>query len=191
MQAAAKGSTTTMAGPPLSTSAVRSYLPSDGAPRIWVFVAVLFCCTITGCGLIFNGRTQRVVIRSVPEGATASFAGHEVITPGAVIVNRKLLWAVMRAAKDGHQPACQVVEASRNRAYIALDAIPLAIPLLIDLAAGTLREFPDEVYLTLEPLAPGAPLRALPPDQSILDAWVRSRRRVNLCNPYLEDTRSK
>lgn len=159
------------------------------ATRLGPTGALLLCCTVSGCGLIFNGRTQTVMIRSVPSGAVASFAGHEVITPGEVTVSRKFSKTVLRAEKDHYQPECQVVRAPRNFLYFILDIIPAGLPLLVDIAADTLRQFPDEIYLTLEPLSPGATPRTLPPDQAVLDAWDRSGTRVNLCNPYLEDTR--
>jgi hypothetical protein len=155
--------------------------------RVFPGLVVLVACAwsgASGCGLVFNGRTQLVTVRTNPPGAVVSVDGWDTVSPGTVTLSRKRSWVVARAALDGYQPACQVIGAPRNKVFIVLDSIPLAIPLLIDMQTGTLREFPEDVRFTLEPVDPGQNPRRLPPDDQILDAWTKAFwRRTNLCNP--------
>lgn len=65
-----------------------------------------------------------------------------------------------------------------------MDCFLLAIPLLVDastVGVASMRTYPDEVHVTLHPLAEGEQPKPLPSDEEVLEAWGM---KVNLCNPY-------
>jgi hypothetical protein len=153
---------------------------------VWVMLSILSSTLLPGCGLVFQGRTQDVTLRTTPPGATAALGGNETVTPGSVTMMRDQGWVVARASMPGYQSVCRLVPAPRNRLLVVPDCFP-PVWLAVDLFAHTLRKFPNEVSLTLQPLEPGAKPTVLPPDDAILDAWFHGK--LNLCNPYYDGKR--
>jgi len=148
--------------------------------RAALLIVLLFMAG--GCGLLFQGMHQDVTLQTEPAGASASFAGQPVTTPGEVRVRRRPAWAIARASKEGYHPACRLMTARNNKLILVLDAIPYALPLALDAALGTLRAYPETVTLTLHPVEAGESPYVLPPDEDLLDAWFREKR--DLCNTY-------
>jgi len=142
------------------------------------------CSVLAGCGLVFQGRTQAVMLRTTPAGATASLDGAEVVAPGTATITRERGWVVARASAPGYQAACRLVSCRRSPAFVVFDAMCAVWPLFVDLYFQTLRYCPSEIALTLRPLEGAAAPRPLPPDDAILDAWTHGK--VNICNPYFE-----
>jgi hypothetical protein len=130
---------------------------------------------VEGCGAIFLGKTQQIALRTTPPGAIASLTGEQTTTPGSVTIRRNQPrgWAVLRAEHPGYRPACQLVGGQRKVGFIVMDCFFLAVPLLIDVSTvglASIRTYPDEVHLTLHPLADGEQPRPLPTDEEVLEA---------------------
>jgi len=71
---------------------------------------------LSGCASITNGRTQNVVIRSIPEGAVVKINGKEVgMSPVKVSLSRQDLYRV-DIAKPGFAPAVELIVPS-SEAY--------------------------------------------------------------------------
>jgi hypothetical protein len=155
-----------------------------GTSALALLVSVL--PAVEGCGAIFLGKTQQITLRTTPPGAVASLTGEQTTTPGSVTIRRNQPrgWAVLRAEHPGYRPACQLVGGQRKVGFIVMDCFLLAMPLLVDASTvglASMRTYPDEVHLTLHPLAEGEPPKSLPSDEEVLEAWRMGR--VNLCNP--------
>lgn len=132
------------------------------------------------CGLILQGRYQDVSVLSVPPSAHASSGTEVALTPGEISVRRRSSTSsFVRIRKDGFYSECRLLRWERNRGLIAIDSIPLAIPLLVDLAFGTLPGRYGDVSVTLEPIPPGY-ADVLPSDELIRDALNRG---LNVCEP--------
>ncbi len=150
-------------------------------------LSLLMCVVplIEGCGLIFLGKTQQITLQTTPPGASASLVGEQTTTPGNVTIQRDQPrdWAVFRAEQPGYRSACQLVGGKPKVGFIIMDGF-LLVPLLIDASTvglASMRTYPDEVHLTLQPLADGEQPKTLPSDQEVLEAWLTGK--VNLCNP--------
>ena len=130
---------------------------------------------MSGCGLVFQGTTQTVHIRTDPPGASGSFAGvpfHQ--SPAEITVRRKKSDAVVRASKDGYQPTCLVVSQGSARALMFFDSIPFPLGMAFDAIFGTLPgKYPENISLSLAPLAKGDQPSELPPDADLLEAHAR------------------
>lgn len=122
------------------------------------FVAILQ----SGCGLVFQGTSQTIHLRTQPDGAAIRFGPITAISPAAITRSRRAHHPVIfRAEKVGYRPACKVNDCGAPRWIKVLDSIPAAIPLLIDLAAGSLANCDDDT-LTLEPIRAGDATFSLP-----------------------------
>jgi hypothetical protein len=132
--------------------------------RLVATVGALVVSALSGCGLIFQGTTQKVLIETPPETivtlATAKAAGRSV--QGDIEVRRNSGWLILRAERPGYQPVCRLVQGDKNNLIVALDAIPAALPLAVDFAAGTLQEFPPVISVTPEPIPPNGAMREVP-----------------------------
>lgn len=151
------------------------------------FFLMLLLLALNGCGLISQGFHQNLTLRTNPEGAHVTFRGLDAEAPAAVSVRRRSLgYFVYRAEKEGFQPACQVINCATPRWLKVVDSIPLALPLLLDVALGTLANCTPEPSLTLEPLQPGAvPFTIQASDDQLIRDYAHGG---NACqHPYLHD----
>src|SRR5690242_20264802 len=90
-----------------------------GAPA---FAAAL--SLLVGCGLVTHGVSQTLHLQTMPGGAQASFAGHEVTTPADLTVSRRNLdWEVLSVTKDGYDPACVVIACAIPKYVQVLDSL--------------------------------------------------------------------
>jgi hypothetical protein len=142
---------------------------------ILAIAAVLLVGFTTGCGLVFQGINQTVRIRTDPSGAKGSFAGAPFdSSPVELTVRRKKSDAVVRASKDGYHPTCVVVKQGSARALVLFDSIPVPLGLLFDAIIGTLPgKYPENISLTLTPVAKGGEPIQLPSDAELLAAHER------------------
>ncbi len=136
-------------------------------------VAMMLVASSAGCHLMIDGNRRTLHIDSDPSGASASFKGHEFTTPAEITTECTDWYAILRAAKSGYEPACQLVQSTRNRGLTFLDSIPIPVALIIDKMSGSLGGcFPEQVHVTLQPLqGQDQDLRPLPPDDEIIAAW--------------------
>jgi hypothetical protein len=134
-------------------------------------VAVL----LSGCGLVYQGRTQTVRLSTQPEGATISFdagpdapqASRDTVSPATLTLSRRVRGdAVFRATKEGYQPACRIIDCGTPGWIKIWNSLSLGFPWLIDLAAGTLGNC-DDAEIALEPVRAGAVPFELPRDDQI------------------------
>lgn len=132
--------------------------------RRMCLVGVCALVSLNGCGLIFQGTTQTVLIETPPDTtvslATAKASGRTV--QGEVEVRRNAGWLILRAERPGYQPVCRLIQGDKNNLIVAFDAIPAALPLAVDFAAGTLQEFPPVISITPEPVPPNGVPREVP-----------------------------
>lgn len=140
-------------------------------------LALVAGCVASGCGFVFQGTHQAVTLTSQPPGAQATFAGERVTTPGQVRIQRQE-WAVVRAEKDGYEPACRMVGAPRNILLSLLDTLALGLGWVVDKPTDALRRFPSDIDLVLHPLPEGSAAARLPTDWEIFHA---RRRGDDLC----------
>jgi hypothetical protein len=144
-------------------------------------ISVLYSLLLSGCGLVLQGRYQTINITSVPPGATASRVGQNITTPGQYVVRRRRDVSVVRVTKAGYRSGCALLTWKRATALVVFDSMPLGLPLLIDLIAGTMPgQFQTEAQVVLEPLPPDF-TDVLPPDEVVLDAALN--RRLDFCQP--------
>lgn len=142
---------------------------------------VLLVLPLGACGTVLHGPTQAVQIVSSPPGATIEVDGRHATTPATIEVTRKP-HTVIRASAPGYYDTCKVVEAPIRRGFMATDIIFLAIPLLVDVAAGMdqLRALPPSVDVLMIPATASEENVTLPSDSEIIEAY---RRRTDLCAP--------
>jgi len=134
-----------------------------------VSVPVLAFATVlvSGCGLIFQGTSQTFHLTTQPEGATVQFHDKTTLSPATFTLSRRVRGLQRyRASKEGYHPACRLNDCGPPRWIRVWDSIPAAIPLLVDLAVGTLGNCDDQA-LTLEPVRPGDVPFELPTDSQI------------------------
>lgn len=129
-----------------------------------------------------QGREQSLRISSEPPGATATFQNQSLATPKEVTIPRKSTGELVRVRKEGFYTTCRFVEWQSDPLLVTLDAIPAAIPLLIDLAFGAFPGENKDVSVALEPIPPGY-VDVLPNNEEILAARTRG---IDLCNPSPE-----
>jgi hypothetical protein len=116
----------------------------------------------SGCGLVFQGASQTIRLTTQPEGATIEFRDSKAVSPATLTFSRRVRdEEIYWASKEGYRPACRVNDCGPPRWIKVLDSIPAAIPLLVDLAAGTLGNC-DDIALALDPLRAGDVPFALP-----------------------------
>jgi hypothetical protein len=141
----------------------------------FVYITSLFCCS---CGLVFQGRQQTVTVETTPLGRSVLLRGERLTTPATVQLDRTSSPLTIRGAEGS---TCKLVIPYRNPLFVTLDSIPLALPLLVDLAAGSLGVFPDTIHLDLTLDAETEATAAPPDDAAILRAY--NEMGADLCDP--------
>ena len=157
------------------------------AGKLGALIGLLF--VQLGCGLILTGRAQSVHVSSRPPGAKVEALSRRGTRHGTapfevLVSRRRPQFAVIRASKEGYRSACRIVQVRRDGLLMTLDGIPAAVPLLIDLIAGTLPgDYPNDVEIRLDPLPEGC-IDVLPAAPDLLDAFQVAR--VDFCEPSPE-----
>lgn len=149
--------------------------------RLYPFVLAVLI--LSGCGLVFQGTTQTVHIRTDPPGAKGAVGEVQFdSSPVELTVPRKRRGAVVRASKDGYHPACLVVQRENDfRLLRFLDCVPFPLGLLLDAIFGTLPgKYPENISLSLTPVGKGDQPRQLPSDADVMEA---QRRHFVVCQP--------
>ena len=144
------------------------YLPRDG--RHLLPGAVVALLWVTGCGLVFHGTRQNILLTSEPPGARVTFREQEATTPSTITVNRRFIGnAVLKAELSEHYSACQIVDCGTPTWIKVLDSLPAAVPLLIDVAFGALGDC-DVHHVILKHLPPEGVPFTIPPDETLISA---------------------
>lgn len=139
-----------------------------------------------GCGLILKGPAQRVAVSSEPTNAhieTVTRDGtRDGETPVELLLSRRRPFqAIVRVTKPGYYSACRIIIGRRDPFLVTLDSIPAAIPLLLDMMAGTWPvDYPPSVDIPLKPLPEGY-VDLLPAATDLLAAFQNAK--INYCDP--------
>jgi len=137
---------------------------------------VLSLLAATGCGLVLQGRYQRVRVSSTPGGATASLGTDTLATPATFDVRRHPETMLLSIKRDAYYSACRFMAWEANLGFLLMDGQSV-VPLLIDsIAATTPGEYQD-IDVVLDPIPDGYPDVPLP-DELLRDAWLHG---VDLC----------
>ncbi len=115
--------------------------------------ACAMAIAVTGCATIMNkGGNQRVLINSIPPGATATIDGViSVTTPGEVKLKRNKNH-VVRIEKEGYQPANMMIDNELSGWVFGNILVGGLIGLAIDMGTGAAFKLdPDTINVTLSP----------------------------------------
>ena len=122
--------------------------------------AVVFA--LSGCASIFNGKTQSVVLTSVPPGATAAVTNragesvHTGITPVTLTLNRgagyfKAETYTVTLTKEGYAPRQLTISSSVSGWYFGNILFGGLIGMLaVDPVTGAMYTFPESVSSAME-----------------------------------------
>jgi hypothetical protein len=130
-----------------------------------LFAASAVVLALSGCASIFNGKTQAVMLTSVPDGAAVSVTNragekiHTGTTPVTLTLNRgagyfKSETYTVTLAKDGFAPKQLTLNSSVSGWYIGNILFGGLIGMLaVDPVTGAMYTFPESVSSALEPEA--------------------------------------
>ncbi len=83
---------------------------------------------LSGCASLGNRKLQELPVASDPPGATASWDGQSVTTPGTLVVPRKAKNLVIRFEREGHRSCVVALERDTDHAVWAnLAFIPVGM----------------------------------------------------------------
>jgi hypothetical protein len=100
-----------------------------------LMLAPVLAALTWGCGTIINGRSQDVLVTSVPSGATAKVGDVQVVTPGTVTLKRKETHTVV-FTKEGFPDRQTSLESTGSWWLLGNAAFGGLVGLIIDLATG-------------------------------------------------------
>jgi len=165
-----------------------------------IMVAPVLAALTSGCGTIINGRSQDVLVTSVPSGATAKVGDVQVVTPGTVTLKRKDTHTVV-FTKEGFPERQTSLESTGswwllgNVLFGGLVGLIIDVAtgggykivpsnLEMDLATGVVKERPDaSVAMAAVPPAPSAtsagPSRLRPVLADLVGTWTGAIRYVD------------
>lgn len=119
-----------------------------------VFAAV--AASGTGCGILFNGRTQSIPVQTVPANATVTVdtePGNSYVAPTRIELSRDEIHMIS-AVRDGYEPASVSVVPNVDGVIVAVDCLLWwCIPLLWDWPLGAIHELSPSVVTVVLPEA--------------------------------------
>src|SRR3989449_2461808 len=98
-------------------------------------LAPFLAALTSGCGTIIHGRSQDVLVTSVPSGATAKVGDVQVVTPGTVTLKRKETYTVV-FTKEGFPERKTSLESTGSWWLLGNAIFGGVVGLIIDLATG-------------------------------------------------------
>ncbi|MBI3071086.1 MAG: PEGA domain-containing protein [Deltaproteobacteria bacterium] len=123
--------------------------------RIVVAVGLLWALVLVGCGTVFQGVKQGVVVNSEPSGARVFVDGNEVgRTPAVVFLRRKTDHRV-DLRLDGYRDHAFTFRSAPTTWVMVANVIAFAtiFPFVVDGLNGAWNSFDEEVVkVTLDPL---------------------------------------
>lgn len=111
--------------------------------------ALLLALGSAGCATIITGTTKAVNVTSEPEGAIVSIQGKQVRTPGTILLSRG--WGGDGSGYIRHEGASAPIKVDAEfEGWIVGNVIfGGVIGILVDLATGSCRDYPDAVHFEL------------------------------------------
>lgn len=134
-----------------------------------IVAATAVTLALSGCASIFNGKTQAVILNSVPDGAVATVSNragekvHTGTTPVTLTLNRgagyfKSETYTVTLTKDGFATKQLTITSSVSGWYIGNLLFGGLIGMLaVDPVTGAMYTFPDSVNETLDASTAAAP----------------------------------
>ena len=100
--------------------------------------SALLCTSLAGCGLIFNGSRQSVMVQSNPDAAklTTTPATADYTTPVTLSLERKHGYS-LRFERDGYSPATLEIQQRTRAGIVVLDVLLTGlIGVIVDATTG-------------------------------------------------------
>jgi len=152
-----------------------------------IMLAPFLAALTSGCGTIIHGRSQDVLVTSVPSGATAKVGDVQVVTPGTVTLKRKETYTVV-FTKEGFPERKTSLESTGSWWLLGNAIFGGVVGLIIDLATGGgYKIVPSNLEMDLatgvvkERSDASATMAAVPPASSATSAGA-SRLRPDLAD---------
>ncbi len=133
-------------------------------------VSLALLCTFSlfsfsGCGLILNGSTQLISIRSTPPGSTVDIEGETYTTPAEAELERNQNYNVT-ISKEGYETRQVRIRKKVDIGVVLLDLLGSGVGLMVDYMAGSLYDlYPERISVTLTSQQTGAvdiPVKIVP-----------------------------
>ena len=136
---------------------------------LFVSLALLciFCLfSFSGCGVVLNGSTQLISIRSTPSGSTVDIEGETYTTPAEAELERNQNY-IVTISKEGYETQQLRIRKKVDVGVVVLDVIFfLGGGLFIDYVVGALYDlYPEKIDVTLTSKQTGAvdiPVKIVP-----------------------------
>ncbi len=135
-----------------------------------LFVSLALLCAFSlvffsGCGVVLNGSTQLISIRSTPPGSTVDIEGETYTTPAEVELERNQNY-IVTISKEGYETRQVRIRKKVDVGVVVLDFLFLFGGLLVDYVAGSLYDlYPEKINVTLTSQQTGAvdiPVKIVP-----------------------------
>jgi hypothetical protein len=132
-------------------------------------VTAVLCVALGGCASVTRGTTENISIASTPSGAQADIVGLEIptqcITPCVVQAKRNADITVT-ISKEGYDPQIipltKEITGSGGAGFAGNLLLGGVIGMGVDAATGAAQDHkPNPVIVTLQPVAPAPPPRAV------------------------------
>ncbi len=104
-----------------------------------IFIRILGCLVLTGCGALINGTTQLVKFDTSPQGAVIKvegIGGGEYFSPVVLELDRNHTYAIT-FSKDGYRTEKRVINRKIDKGILILNVLLGAWPIAIDAILGT------------------------------------------------------
>ena len=135
-----------------------------------LFVSLALLCTFflfsfSGCGVVLNGSTQLISIRSTPPGSTVDIEGETYTTPAEAELERNQNY-IVTISKEGYETRQVRIRKKVDVGVVVLDFLFLFGGLAVDYVVGSLYDlYPDRINVTLTSKQTGAvdiPVKIVP-----------------------------
>ena len=136
----------------------------------WLLVSSALLCTFflfsfSGCGVVLNGSTQLISIRSTPPGSTVDIEGETYTTPAEAELERNQNY-IVTISKEGYETRQVRIRKKVDVGVVVLDFLFLFGGLAVDYVVGSLYDlYPDRINVTLTSKQTGAvdiPVKIVP-----------------------------
>ena len=128
-------------------------------------LCTFFLFSFSGCGVVLNGSTQLINIRSTPPGSTVDIDGETYTTPAEAELERNQNY-IVTISKEGYETKQIRIRKKVDVGVVVLDFLFLFGGLLVDYMAGSLYDlYPERIHVTLTSKQTGAvdiPVKIVP-----------------------------
>lgn len=113
-------------------------------------ILAVVALALAGCATIITGTTKAVNVTSEPSGVIVSIQGKQVRTPGTILISRSSGNGVGYVRTEENGPVFPIMVQSEFEGwFIGNLVIGGVVGMLIDLATGAYRNYPDAVHFQL------------------------------------------